>query len=67
MQRLISLLIILPALSGCGGIYESAFDCPPKCGTPCKRLSEVNEMIDAESIPEMRSQEMAIYFPGGES
>lgn len=42
-------------LSGCMGIYEGGFECPPGEGTKCKSISEVNELINRrlESNPSM--------------
>lgn len=40
-------LFLLPLiLSGCMGIYEGGFECPPGEGTKCKSISEVNELIN---------------------
>lgn len=38
-------------LSGCMGIYEGGFECPPGKGVGCKSTSEVNHMINAEILP----------------
>lgn len=44
---------ILPlCLSGCMGIYEGGFECPPGKGVGCKSISEVNEMVDQKNLPE---------------
>ncbi|MBX9620673.1 MAG: hypothetical protein K2X28_01345 [Alphaproteobacteria bacterium] len=34
------------ALSGCMGVYEGGFECPPGEGVGCKSISEVNQMVD---------------------
>lgn len=34
------------ALSGCMGVYEGGFECPPGEGVGCKSISEVNHMVD---------------------
>jgi hypothetical protein len=34
------------ALSGCMGVYEGGFECPPGEGIKCKSISEVNQMVD---------------------
>jgi len=34
------------ALSGCMGVYEGGFECPPGEGVKCKSISEVNQMVD---------------------
>ncbi|MBY0272284.1 MAG: hypothetical protein K2X02_02550 [Alphaproteobacteria bacterium] len=33
-------------LSGCMGVYEGGFECPPGEGVGCKSISEVNHMVD---------------------
>ena len=33
-------------LTGCMGVYEGGFECPPGIGVGCKSISEVNQMID---------------------
>ena len=38
-------------LSGCMGIYEGGFECPPGKGVGCKSISEVNHMINAGELP----------------
>ncbi|MBX9786386.1 MAG: hypothetical protein K2Y08_03500 [Alphaproteobacteria bacterium] len=41
------LLITGPlALTGCMGVYEGGFECPPGEGVGCKSISEVNQMVD---------------------
>ena len=43
---------ILPLfLSGCMGIYEGGFECPPGEGTKCKSISEVNELVNQGQLP----------------
>ncbi len=43
---------ILPfCLSGCMGVYEGGFECPPGEGIKCKSISEVNQMVDQCSTP----------------
>jgi len=34
------------SLSGCMGIYEEGFECPPGKGVGCKSISEVNHMVN---------------------
>ena len=41
---------LAPALSGCMGVYEGGFECPPGEGVGCKSISEVNQMIDQSSV-----------------
>lgn len=44
--------LLLPLiLSGCMGIYEGGFECPPGVGTKCKSISEVNELINNGALP----------------
>ncbi len=52
------LLIILPLiLSGCMGVYEGGFECPPGEGVGCKSISEVNQMVDQSSVIRNRLSE----------
>ena len=44
-------------LSGCMGIYEGGFECPPGKGVGCKSISEVNTMVNQEEIPLSESRE----------
>lgn len=38
---------LLPfCLTGCMGVYEGGFECPPGEGVGCKSISEVNQMVD---------------------
>ena len=46
MTKYSSLFLIPLLLSGCMGIYEGGFECPPGEGTKCKSISEVNELIN---------------------
>lgn len=39
-------------LSGCMGIYEGGFECPPGKGVGCKSISDVNQMVDQGDLPE---------------
>jgi hypothetical protein len=43
--RLLMITLAL-ALSGCMGVYEGGFECPPGEGVGCKSISEVNHMVD---------------------
>ncbi|MBP6951567.1 MAG: hypothetical protein KBD36_02845 [Alphaproteobacteria bacterium] len=38
-------------LSGCMGIYEGGFECPPGKGVGCKSISDVNQMVDHGDLP----------------
>lgn len=38
-------------LSGCMGVYEGGFECPPGEGVGCKSISEVNELINKGELP----------------
>lgn len=33
-------------LTGCMGVYEGGFECPPSKGIGCKSISEVNDMVN---------------------
>ncbi len=37
------------SLSGCMGVYEGGFECPPGEGVKCKSISEVNHMVNQHS------------------
>ena len=51
-MKLYNTFYLLPLLlSGCMGIYEGGFECPPGEGTKCKSISEVNELVNAGHIP----------------
>jgi uncharacterized membrane protein len=41
-----SLMGLSLSLSGCMGVYEGGFECPPGEGVGCKSISEVNQMVD---------------------
>lgn len=41
-----SLMGFALSLSGCMGVYEGGFECPPGEGVGCKSISEVNHMVD---------------------
>jgi len=41
-----ALIGISLSLSGCMGVYEGGFECPPGEGVGCKSISEVNHMVD---------------------
>ncbi|MBY0501649.1 MAG: hypothetical protein K2P93_06575 [Alphaproteobacteria bacterium] len=38
-------------LSGCMGIYEGGFECPPGKGVGCKSITEVNDMVNQGEFP----------------
>lgn len=38
-------------LTGCMGIYEGGFECPPGKGVGCKSITDVNEMVNQGEIP----------------
>ena len=38
-------------LSGCMGIYEGGFECPPGEGVGCKSITEVNDMVNQGELP----------------
>ena len=39
------------SLSGCMGVYEEGFDCPPGVGVGCKSISHVNTMVNQGLLP----------------
>ncbi len=43
------------ALSGCMGVYEGGFECPPGEGVGCKSISEVNQMVNEGELPKSPS------------
>lgn len=47
-----ALLGMTLSLSGCMGIYEGGFECPPGKGVGCKSISDVNQMVDQGELPE---------------
>jgi hypothetical protein len=51
MIKYTSILFIPLILSGCMGIYEGGFECPPGSGIKCKSISEVNELINKGAFP----------------
>ncbi len=38
-------------LSGCMGVYEGGFECPPGEGVGCKSISDVNQMVNRGELP----------------
>lgn len=44
-------------LTGCMGVYEGRFECPPGEGVGCKSISEVNQMVDRGSVPGIQCPE----------
>ncbi len=46
---------VLLSLSGCMGVYEGGFECPPGKGVGCKSISQVNEMINRGDLPKSDS------------
>jgi hypothetical protein len=38
-------------LSGCMGIYEGGFECPPGKGVGCRSITEVNDMVNQGTLP----------------
>lgn len=47
----LQLLTTALALSGCMGVYDGGFECPPGEGVGCKSISEVNHMVDEGTLP----------------
>lgn len=50
-----SVMMLPLCLTGCMGVYEGGFECPPGKGVGCKSISEVNEMINQGVIPPAQS------------
>ena len=50
-------LALALALSGCMGVYEGGFECPPGEGVGCKSISEVNAIVDQSSVIRNQSSE----------
>ena len=49
---------ILPfCLVGCMGVYDGGFECPPGEGVGCKSISEVNQMVNQCSVPNLQCSE----------
>lgn len=44
-------VLLALSLTGCMGIYEGGFECPPGIGTKCKSISEVNDLLNKGEIP----------------
>ena len=40
------------SLTGCMGVYEGGFDCPPGKGVGCKSISEVHRMVEEGELPQ---------------
>ncbi len=53
----IFLLCLSLSLTGCMGIYEGGFECPPGSGVGCKSISDVNTMINRNQLPGTKNQE----------
>lgn len=48
--------ILLSVLSGCMGVYEGGFECPPGEGVGCKSISEVNQMVNEGELPKKQNE-----------
>jgi hypothetical protein len=53
-HRLLITAALALALSGCMGVYDGGFECPPGEGVGCKSISEVNQMVNQCSVPSAR-------------
>ena len=51
----LQLLTTALALSGCMGVYEGGFECPPGEGVGCKSISEVNQMVEYGELPKKQN------------
>lgn len=49
-QYLMTALAPALMLSGCMGVYDGGFECPPGEGVGCKSISEVNQMVHQCSV-----------------
>jgi hypothetical protein len=49
--RLLMTAALALALSGCMGVYDGGFECPPGEGVGCKSISEVNQMVNEGVLP----------------
>ncbi|MBA3814870.1 MAG: hypothetical protein H0X26_10420 [Alphaproteobacteria bacterium] len=56
----IFLLSLSLSLSGCMGIYEGGFECPPGVGVGCKSISDVNAMVNRNLLPGVKNQAMEV-------
>ncbi len=45
------------ALTGCMGIYEGGFECPPGKGLGCTSISEVNEWVNQNQVVNHQASE----------
>ena len=43
-------------LTGCMGVYEGGFECPPGIGVGCKSISEVNQMVEQGELPKKQNE-----------
>ncbi|MBP6951904.1 MAG: hypothetical protein KBD36_03145 [Alphaproteobacteria bacterium] len=50
-HRLLMTAALALALSGCMGVYDGGFECPPGEGVGCKSISEVNQMVNEGELP----------------
>lgn len=57
-------ILLCMGLTGCMGVYEGGFECPPGKGVGCKSISEVNELINQHSLAglEKHDLESRIWF-----
>ena len=46
-------------LTGCMGVYEGGFECPPGEGVGCKSISEVNQMVEQGELPKKQNEPQA--------
>lgn len=43
-------------LTGCMGVYDEGFDCPPGIGVGCKSISQVNMMVNQGLLPKPETE-----------
>jgi hypothetical protein len=53
-RTVLCITVMLP-LSACG-TFATNFECPIKGGVHCKRVSEVNALVDSGSLPEKNAE-----------
>ncbi len=46
-------------LTGCMGVYDGGFECPPGEGVGCKSISAVNQMVNEGEIPKEQGERHA--------
>lgn len=52
-------------LTGCMGVYEEGFDCPPGVGVGCKSISQVNTMVNKGLLPKPETEVSQVSMSEG--